>query len=319
MGRPSLLWFLLLLTSWMAGCSQSWGIRNGSSDGVRTIASVGDRNLPIRSGTPDSSVRTGVTEPIIANSGTGRISGRVYDDQNQPVPNARVRLGVGAEAGGKAVTAITDKSGAFTIRGVRPGSTYTVIADYQGRNGTLSGRAETEAPDANVRISLKRRRADRDDARTSIKPAQPSVAPVSNIEESDEPPGDDQTARINKEDLGPPPDEADSSPRGRSDLSGRRSAGERAFGSKLRLEPGPPIGFRAGEFATGPEHAILRLLRREGRARWRRRAESASPSDRAGSRRSRPRSGASLQSPGDAGSRRIGSNRAIQGGHWRVN
>jgi hypothetical protein len=56
------------------------------------------------------------------------------------------------------------------------------------RGAEEAGSASPEAPDANVRISLKRRRADRDDARTSIKPAQPSVAPVSNIEESDETP-----------------------------------------------------------------------------------------------------------------------------------
>ena len=49
------------------------------------------------------------------------------------MPDARVRLAVGGEAGGKAVTATTDRSGAFTLRGLRPGSSYTVIAEYQAQ------------------------------------------------------------------------------------------------------------------------------------------------------------------------------------------
>ena len=35
-------------------------------NGVKTVASVGDKPLPIRSGTPDSSVRAQDPEPIVA-------------------------------------------------------------------------------------------------------------------------------------------------------------------------------------------------------------------------------------------------------------
>ena len=67
-------------------------------------------------------------EPMITTPSRGRISGRVYDERGKPVPGAKVRLAVGGESGGKAVSAVTDRSGAFTLRGVRPGSSYTVIA-----------------------------------------------------------------------------------------------------------------------------------------------------------------------------------------------
>ena len=50
-------------------------------------------------------------------------------------PNAKVRLAVGSAAGGKVVSATTDRSGAFTLHGLRPGSSYTVIAEYQGDDG----------------------------------------------------------------------------------------------------------------------------------------------------------------------------------------
>ena len=202
--------FLLLLLS-VAGCSQTGGLRTTPIDGVKTVASVGDKPLPIRSGTPDSSVRAQDPEPIVAPSSRGRISGRVYDDRGKPVPDARVRLAVGGEAGGKAVTATTDRSGAFTLRGLRPGSSYTVIAEYQAQNGSIvTGRVETEAPDANVRIGLQRPAAGPDDTRTSIRPARPSVAPVSNVEEADEPgDADVSSTRTNREDIDPPAPEAE--------------------------------------------------------------------------------------------------------------
>ena len=50
-----------------------------------------------------------------------RISGRVFDEEGRAVPNARVRLGVGGSAGGRVNFATTDRSGAFTLHGLRPG------------------------------------------------------------------------------------------------------------------------------------------------------------------------------------------------------
>ncbi len=201
---------LLLFPVSMLGCSQPFGIRNGSSDGIKTVASVGDKPLPIRSGTPDSSVRAQETEPIETPSGRGRISGRVFDEQGKPVANAKVRLAVGAEPGGKALSALTDRSGAFTLHGLRPGSSYIVIAEFQGRDGLMTGRVETEAPDADVRIGLQPRAVEREEARTSIRPARPNVAPISNVEESDEAEDREQASpRLNREDIEPPAPEAE--------------------------------------------------------------------------------------------------------------
>jgi thiol-disulfide isomerase/thioredoxin len=175
------------------------------------VASVGDKPLPIRSGTFDSSVRAQDPEPLVTPPSRGRISGRVYDERGKPVPDARVRLAVSGEAGGKAVSAVSDASGAFTLRGVRPGSSYTVIAEYEGPDGLLTGRVETEAPDTNVRIAMQRRGGELDDSRSSVRPARPIVAPVSNIDESDEVEDDRQPApRTNREDVESAAPEADS-------------------------------------------------------------------------------------------------------------
>jgi thiol-disulfide isomerase/thioredoxin len=210
MRTPSLYRGLLILPLYMSGCSQGWTLRKPSGEDVQTVASVGDKSLPIRSGTPDSSVRAQDPEPLITMPSRGRISGRVYDERGKPVPGASVRLAVGGESGGKAVAAVTDRSGAFTLRGVRPGSSYTVIAEYEGGNGLLTGRVETKAPDVDVRIGLQRRAADGDDVRATIRPARPNVAPISNVEESDEAenPGP-LSARSNREDLEPPALEAE--------------------------------------------------------------------------------------------------------------
>src|SRR5271165_2788400 len=210
MRTPSLYRSLLILPLCMSGCSQNWTVRKPPGDDVKTVASVGDNSLPIRSGTPDSSVRAQDTEPIPPTPSRGRISGRVYDERGKPVPGAKVRLAVGGESGGKAVSAETDRSGAFTLRGVRPGSSYTVIAEYQGENGLMTGRVEAEAPDTDVRIGLQRRAADGDDVRTTIRPARPNVAPISNVEDSDEAENAGSlSARTSRDDLEPPALEAE--------------------------------------------------------------------------------------------------------------
>ncbi len=210
MGTTSLFRGLLITPLFMFGCSQSWTLRKPSGDDVKTVASVGDKSLPVRSGTPDSSVRAQDPEPMITTARGGRISGRVYDERGKPVPGAKVRVAVGGESGGKAVSAVTDRSGAFTLRGVRPGSSHTVIAEYEGENGLLTGRVEAESAETDVRIGLHRSAANGDDVRTTIRPARPNVAPISNVEESDEAenPGP-LSARSNRQDLEPPAVEAE--------------------------------------------------------------------------------------------------------------
>jgi thiol-disulfide isomerase/thioredoxin len=201
---------LVILPAAMIGCTQPLGVRSGTGNDIKTIASVGDKPLPIRSGTPVDSVRAEDPAPLVTQSSRGRISGRVYDERGKPVANARVRLAVGAEAGGKALSSTTDRSGAFTIRGLRPGSSYTVIAEYEGTGGLMTGRFDTTAPDADVRIGLKRRALEADDARSSVRPARPGVAPISSVEETDESGQDEEPLpRLNHEDLEPPAPEAE--------------------------------------------------------------------------------------------------------------
>ena len=180
----------------------------------------------MRSGPSDSSVRAEVVEADLPPPGRGRISGRVYDDRGKAVSGARVRLAVGGESGGKAVYANTDPSGAFTLRGLRPGSSYTLIAEYQGRNGLLTGRAQAKAPSTSVRIGLNSRNAEADDARSTIRPARPSVAPISSVEEADESEDEQEPrGRTNREDVEPPAAEADSvGETERASSSGARTA-----------------------------------------------------------------------------------------------
>ena len=50
--------------------------------------------------------------------------------------------------------ATTDRSGAFTLNGLRPGSAYSLVAESDDDRGRLSGRAEAEASETGVEISL---------------------------------------------------------------------------------------------------------------------------------------------------------------------
>ena len=165
-----------------AGCSQTGGVRPGSPSNMRTVASVGDKPLPSVSGEPGSSLRADADELDLPPSSGSRISGRVYDDRGKPVPNARVRLAVSGTPGGKAVYATTDRSGAFTLRGLRPGTSYAVIAEYQGEDGIVTGRTQAKAPQVDVRISLQPRGGESGQGHASIQPARPRVEPISNID-----------------------------------------------------------------------------------------------------------------------------------------
>ncbi|MDR3636869.1 MAG: redoxin family protein [Isosphaeraceae bacterium] len=148
---------LLVLTTFLgpAGCSSTSGLRTGTAPKVRTIAAVGDKTLPAEAGEPGSSVAADEYTPERRVNQDGRVSGRVFDDKGEPVPNARVRLALGGASGGKVVSTTTDKSGAFTLRGLRPGASYTVIAESKDQElGPLRGSAEAQAPETDVKITL---------------------------------------------------------------------------------------------------------------------------------------------------------------------
>ena len=145
---PRLSICLLILVSLTSGCSQTGWLRPGTTTIRRRTCGRSRRwatsLLPIVSGEPGSSLRASTDDPDSPPSTAIRISGRVYDDNGQPVPKAKVRLAVGSSPGGKINFATTDPSGAFTLRGLRANTAYTVIAEYQGEDGLMSGRAEVE-------------------------------------------------------------------------------------------------------------------------------------------------------------------------------
>ena len=53
---------LLTLMCTFAGCSQTGGVRPGAASNMRTVASVGDKPLPIVAGEPGSSLRAETDE-----------------------------------------------------------------------------------------------------------------------------------------------------------------------------------------------------------------------------------------------------------------
>lgn len=141
---------LLLPLLCLAGCASTSGV----SSKMQTVASVGDKRYPVVTGEPGSSVVADVapTEPSVRSK--GRISGRVVDESGEPLSNVRVRLAVGNTPGGQLIRATTDRTGAFTLNGVRAGSAHTVIAEWEDGEEYLTGRSVVDAPDTNVRITL---------------------------------------------------------------------------------------------------------------------------------------------------------------------
>ena len=107
---PSLILCLLCLSCTLAGCSQTAGFRAKQPSNVKTVASLGDKPLPIVSGEPGASLRADTEELDLPSPRGSRISGRVYDERGRPVPDAKVRLAVGGAAGGRVVRATTDRS-----------------------------------------------------------------------------------------------------------------------------------------------------------------------------------------------------------------
>jgi len=188
---------LLALGSGLVGCSQTGGFRAVAPSEVKTTASVGDKPVSVVAGLPgDDLLAQRDLSSGPRSDPKGRLSGRVYDEDGNPVRNAVVRLALDGAAGGKAVHATTDRSGAFTLRGLRPGSSYTVIAEYQGEQGVLTGRADADAPDSDVRISLRPRDAAIGDERLIGAAPEPSkVRSIARSREVDPGEGDPEAER----------------------------------------------------------------------------------------------------------------------------
>ncbi len=201
-------WPLILLPVILAGCSTTAGSRFGRSalapaqSEPRSIAVVGDRALPAKTGEPGAQVAADDPEPEPRRNPKTRISGRVVDDQGQPVPDVTVRLADGGTRGGKDISATTDPSGAFTLNGLRPGSTYWLVAEADDDQGPLTGRVQARTAETGVEISLA---GDESGTASTRRTARPSRArPISSREELEP----DDTPRINREDLLPPEEDA---------------------------------------------------------------------------------------------------------------
>ena len=138
------------------GCSQTGWLRSAAPSDPKTVTSVNGKPVSAVAAVPGTGLSQredagDIDPPPAAGS---RISGRVFDEEGRAVPNAMVRLGVGGSSGGRVNFAKTDRSGAFTLHGLRPGVSYTLIAEYQGEDGMMSGRVQAKAPDTGVRIGL---------------------------------------------------------------------------------------------------------------------------------------------------------------------
>ncbi len=196
---------LLILPLCLAGCASTSPSRSGGVPKIQTVASVGDKTLPIVSGTPGSTVTAEKATPELRVGLNGRVSGRVVDSEGRPVPDAKVRLAVGGARGGRMNRATTDRSGAFTLRGLRARASYTVIAELDDERGHMTGRSDVRAPDSDVRITLGSPDVDPDHEtpRSSAR-----VSSISDRSERDETPGEDaDPAGVNEEDLLPGPDD----------------------------------------------------------------------------------------------------------------
>ena len=199
---------IALLPVVLAGCSTTVGSRFGGTPHSRSIAVVGDQSLPASTGEPGGQVAAGVVEPEPRRNPKTRISGRVLDESGEPVPNATVRLADGGTKGGKDIRGTTDRSGAFTLNGLRPGTTYSLIAESEDDRGALTGRVEARTSDTGVEINLASLGTGATSTRRSARPSR--VKPISNRDETGESPEAEQTPRINREDVSPPAEEVDS-------------------------------------------------------------------------------------------------------------
>jgi thiol-disulfide isomerase/thioredoxin len=268
----------------LAGCSSTTpGLRSAGSSNLKTSLAVGDKPLPVVGGEPGSSVATEDDEPTItapSKRTEGRISGRVYDVDGRPVPNAHVRLAVSASAGGKVLRATTDPSGGFTLHGLRPGTSYTLIAESSGAEGFQTGRARAMASQTDVRISLAtpgtageegqaaegprgkvNRVSDRDGSDGSDDPAgagEPAPARAGASGRAREPERGSEPAagdsRVNEEDIPPVPEvealgPGRSSPRGTSSETGRQRGQESLAADDDRTAAAPSRRLRS---ATEP-------------------------------------------------------------------
>lgn len=212
------------------GCASLPAARFAHVPKVRTVTSIGDKPVSIVAGASGESVTVGDDSADLRVASEGRISGRVLDDRGYPVPDAEVRVAVGGASVGRLIRTRTDEAGGFTLHGLRPDASYTLIAEGEGPEGPrLVGQQVASAPSRRVLISL----ADPNQRASAGSSAR--VRPASEASVSEDELDPDSSLSVNEDDL-PLPDEAPF-PTGRR--IGRYDAAEAA------MTPGR--GWRRGE------------------------------------------------------------------------
>src|SRR5438094_810532 len=107
--RLSVVLLILLVTLGLVGCSSTSAYRTtANAPKMRTVATIGERPLPIVTGEPGGVVTAEAGPPperVSRVGSEGRVSGRVVNEQGEPVANARVRLAVDPAPGGRVIRA----------------------------------------------------------------------------------------------------------------------------------------------------------------------------------------------------------------------
>ena len=198
-------WLLPIL---LVGCTSTTGSQFGGTAQSKSIAVVGEQTLPATTGEPGGKV-TAESEPTEPRRNPRtRISGRVVDEMGEPIAGATVRLADSGSRGGKEILGTSDRSGAFTLNGLRAGSTYVLIAEVEDEEGPLIGRIEARTAETGVEIGLSPESGKGKVSRRSARSAQ--ARPVSSREESGGVPDEaDRPTRINREDVAPPAENPD--------------------------------------------------------------------------------------------------------------
>lgn len=201
---------------WGAGCSTVSVDNAKVSPNLRTIAAIGDRSLPVTTGAGVDAV-VADREPVLPRrkSSSERISGRVVDADGEPIPNVRVRIAYGGTAGGQVVRDTTDRAGGFTLEGLSPGKSYTVIAELRDGDETIVGRKITSAPNHNIDINLSEvRKAEVDPpARGSRIDRVSKRSGNDDLDDDDSPaPPKKRKGGLNDEDIAPAEDDAADAP-----------------------------------------------------------------------------------------------------------
>lgn len=173
--------------------------------GIKTTATIGDRPVSVVAGVTGESVGGPTDPPDRADRPGGRITGQVVDDRGRPVPEAEVRLADGGPTTGRALRARTDAAGRFTLRDLRPGSRYTLIAESGSGRSARVGRAVARAPEGDVTIEVGHEEPSSDDGEpVGAADRMERVSGRRDTRPYDEP--DARPARLNPDDLPPAPE-----------------------------------------------------------------------------------------------------------------